>query len=302
LDLPTGAEVLVPSFNYVSAAEAVALLGLKPVFVDIDPDRFSIDLDSAERFITDKTKAIIPVHLYGLPCNMEAVMAFAEKYNLHVIEDAAQSLGAEVLVGGKWRQTGTVAPLGITSFFPTKNLGCLGDGGSVFCKDPTLAAKVRALAKHGQAEKYHYDYVGINSRLDTLQAAVLEVKLKHLEGFLARRRERAAWYLELLADCKGIILPSTPAYARHSWNQFTIRLKEPEQQASLRESLKKRGIPTVIYYPWPLHLQKAYPSKAIQSLPASEAACASVLSLPMHTELSKEQVEEVCGSIGEFFA
>jgi UDP-2-acetamido-2-deoxy-ribo-hexuluronate aminotransferase len=299
LGLQRGDEVLMPAFNYVAAAEAAALLGLKPVFVDVLEDSFNINENLIEEKITSATKAIVAVHLFGQAVNMSAIMEVAGKYNIAVIEDNAQSLGCEyIYASGVKRKTGTIGHVGINSFFPTKNLGCFGDGGAIFTNDQTLALKADKIGKHGQGQKYSYEVIGCNSRLDTLQAAVLRVKLHHLEGYITKRIEAGRVYDKLLDGVKGVLKPGRKNYSNHVFNQYVVRIKNREK---VREQLKESGIPTMIYYPSPLHFQKAYEYLGYKKgdFPVSEMLCEEVLALPVHTEIAKEQQEYIIHNLAK---
>lgn len=297
-DLKPGDEVITTPFTFVSTVEVIALLGLKPVFVDICPDSFNIDANKIEEKISLKTKAIIPVHLFGRPAEMEAVMELAEKYELIVIEDAAQSLGADyTFSNGEQLKTGTIGHMGTTSFFPSKNLGCYGDGGAVMTNDEDLAEKVKSIANHGAERKYIYNRVGINSRLDSLQAAVLLAKLPHLDEYNQSRQRAAKIYEDLLKEVSGIKCPSTSKKGVHIFHQYTLLIEN--KRDAVKESLSKKGVPTAIYYPLPLHLQNAYAHYGYQKgeFPVAEAFSDKVLSLPMHTELSVEDQKYIAESL-----
>lgn len=295
LGLQPGDEVITVPFTFVSTIEVIAALGLKPVLVDVTPDTFCMDVSKIEPAITPRTKAILPVHLFGECADMERILAIARQNNLYVIEDACQALGAEVTFSdGSVHQAGTMGDAGCTSFFPTKNLGCFGDGGAVLTNSEKLAAAVRSIANHGMLQKYYYDHVGINSRLDTLQAAVLNVKLPHLTEYIQARQCAARLYDEALADCPGIITPLKASYTTHTYHQYTLRVA-PEQRDSLRQQLADAGVPTMVYYPWPLHLQAAYRNLGYHegNFPVSEILSKEVLSLPMHTELTPDQIQYI---------
>ena len=302
LGLQHGDEVIVPAFNYVAAAETAALLQLKPVFVDADPETFNIDASLIEKTISPKTKAIVPVHLFGQTCDMEAIMAIAEKHNLYVVEDNAQAIGAKITTGKyAGKMLGTIGHIGTTSFFPSKNLGCMGDGGAVYTNDSAIAAVVQKIANHGQKQKYDYEIVGTNSRLDTLQAAILNVKLNHLEEFTAARQKAAATYDELLSQIEGIEIPERASNSTHVFHQYTIKLESEEKRNVLKCQLFENGVQAMIYYPQSLHLQKAYSylGYAQGDFPVSNVLCQRVLSLPMHSELKAEDVVEICKIIKE---
>ena len=301
-DLNPGDEVITTSFNYVASAEAVALLGLKPVFAEVDGNTFNLDVDSLEKYITQKTKAIIVVHLFGQACEMQKIMAIAEKHNLYVIEDNAQSLGTEILYDGNWQKAGTIGHIGTTSFFPTKNLGCLGDGGAIFSNDEVLINKCRSISSHGQGQRYEFQRIGINSRLDTIQAAILDVKLQHLTDSLKKRKKSADSFFELLQNVKEIELPLTKNHTTHTYNQFVIKVSGNQRDA-LKSYLNEHQIPSMIYYPKPLHLQPAYGYLNYKSgdFEVSELLCEQVLALPIHPELSGEQILYITDRIKDFF-
>ena len=304
LGLQPGDEVITATFTYVATAEVIALLGLTPVLVDVDPDTFALNLDQVRDALSPRTKAIVPVHLYGQGVAMEDLMALAATAGVHVVEDSAQALGARyTLSDGRSMALGTLGTIGCTSFFPSKNLGCMGDGGALFTRDAALAEKIRMIANHGQKVKYRHDVVGCNSRLDTLQAAVLRVKLARLDEYAAARQRAAARYDAGLAGLEGIQTPVRRPESTHVYHQYTLRIAGGLRDA-LAEHLKADGIPTMIYYPLPLHRQVAYQSKRYsdQSFPVADQLCAEVLSLPMHTELTTQTQELIIQSIQTFFA
>ena len=298
LDLPAGSEVITPAFSYAALTEVLLLLGLKPVFVEVDPDTFLMDLSSVEAAITPKTKAIAPVHLYGQMASMEPLLALAKKHNLYVVEDAAQAIGAQYCTPGEHGFAGTMGHIGTTSFFPSKNLGCFGDGGAIFTNDDELAIRLRSLANHGQTVKYQHDLVGMNSRLDTLQAAVLLVKLTHLSDFEKRRRAVAHRYDEGLAGLNGIEVPKRTIDSSHVFHQYTLKCQDQLLRDSLKNHLFEHQIPSMIYYPIPLHWQTAY--KQVVNLPVSEDLCGRVLSLPICPELTNEQQDYIINNIRNF--
>lgn len=314
LGLKPGDEVIVPAFTYVATAEVIALLGLTPVLVDVEWDTFNIDPLKIEEAITPRTKAIVPVHLFGQCANMKAIMDIAEKHNLFVVEDNAQAIGARwkgEINGIENPKSGTIGDIGCTSFFPSKNLGCFGDGGAMFTNNAELAEKLHCIANHGQKMKYHHSMIGCNSRLDTLQAAVLDVKLKYLDEYIASRQRAAAYYLENLRDVEGIELPVTAGYTTHVYHQFTLKVADGKRDA-LKDFLAKKDIPSMIYYPLPLQRQEAYMpiAKVAGGAPALEGESVlgnsielsgRVLSLPMHTELSEEQLHYICRGIKAFY-
>lgn len=298
LDLPAGSEVITSAFSYAALTEVLLLLGLKPVFVEVDPDTYLMDVSAVEAAITPKTKAIAPVHLYGQMVSMEPLMALANKHNLYVVEDAAQAIGSQYCTPGAHGFAGTMGHIGTTSFFPSKNLGCYGDGGALFTNDEALATRLRSLANHGQTVKYQHDLVGMNSRLDTLQAAVLLAKLAHLSDFEKRRRAVAHRYDEGLAGLSGIEVPKRTVDSSHVFHQYTVKCENREQRDALKAHLFTQGIPSMIYYPIPLHWQTAY--KQVVNLPVSEDLCTRVLSLPMCPELAIEQQEYIINNIRNF--
>lgn len=291
-----GDEVIVPAFTFVAPVETIVRVGATPIFVDIDPHTFNIDIPEIEHHITPHTKAIIPVHLFGQCADMTVITTLVRKYHLIVIEDACQVMGA--LHNG--RHAGTFGDIGCTSFFPTKTLGCYGDGGAVFTNDDNLAEKVRMLAQHGMRQKYHYEEIGINSRLDTIQAAILEVKLRHLDQYIERRITIAKQYDELLSGNKHILLPTCMEGNRHVYHQYTIQLVDVDRDL-VREKMVQKGVSTMVYYPTPIHLQPAYHSLGYTrgSLPITESICERVLSLPIFPEMSYEEVEYVCKTLLE---
>lgn len=306
LELQPGDEIIVPSFNYVAAVEAAVLLGLIPVFADCLPDTFCIDPASVESCISPRTKAIVAVHLFGQGCDMKALISISKKFGLYLIEDNAQSLGA-VCKSNQFsgQKLGTIGTIGTSSFFPSKNLGCMGDGGVVFCQDAKLAEKIRMKANHGQKVRYRYEQIGINSRLDALQAAVLRVKLPHLDQFAAMRNQVAHRYFQWLQNIPGIICPAVSLHSSHVFHQFIIQLSDLETRNALQAYLAEFDIQSIIYYPVPIHLQPAYrkyfqanPTKLLQS----ENLAHRVLSLPIYPELEEETQKVVCDTIRHFFA
>lgn len=300
LDLEPFDEVILPVHTYVATAEVIALLGLTPVFVDVDPKTFNIRIEDIAKNISKKTRAIVPVHLYGQCADMEQILALAADKNIAVIEDAAQALGAVYTFSdGSSKQAGTMGLIGTTSFFPSKNLGCFGDGGAIFVKEDQMATRIRMIANHGQQKKYHHDCVGVNSRLDTMQAAILNVKLKYLVDYTTRRNRVAAFYDRALSGIPGVMIPSRSLSSTHVFHQYTIVSDRRDQ---LKTYLEGHGIPTMIYYPVPLHLQKAYRSDRYPagSFPISEQLSKTVLSLPIHTEMTDEDLEYICSIIRSF--
>jgi dTDP-4-amino-4,6-dideoxygalactose transaminase len=303
LNLQAGDEIILPAFTYTATAEVIALLKLKPVFVEVCPDTFNMDVAAVEAAITPKTKALLPVHLFGQCANMEAIMALAVRHNLFVIEDAAQAIGAQYTFasGERW-QAGCMGTMGCTSFFPTKNLGAFGDGGAIFCKEPDLALLLKMIANHGQKEKYVHEIIGVNSRLDTLQAAILNVQLKHLPAAIARKQQIAARYDAALANITGLSIPARDTKSTHVFHQYTLRITSRRDE--LKKYLAEAGIDTMVYYATPMHLQKAYASEAHPSgtFPIAEQLSKEVLSIPIHTTLTNAEIDLVIQKIKEFFA
>ena len=295
LGLQRGDEVITPTFTFIATAEVVALLGLTPVVVDVDWETMNMSIESLEKAITPKTKAIVPVHLFGQCANMEAIMRIAREKHLYVVEDACQAIGAKyTFADGCTLQAGTIGHIGCTSFFPSKNLGCYGDGGAIFTNDDDLAARMRAIANHGMVVRYHHDMVGVNSRLDGIQAAILDAKLPHLDEYIAARQRAAAYYDEAFAGNPHLLLPGREPHSTHVFHQYTLRVLGIDRDM-LKERLQEAGIPAMVYYPVPLHLQKAYQDPRYQpgDFPVAERLASCVLSLPMHTELDEEQLEYI---------
>lgn len=302
LDLSPGDEIITTDFTFIATVEVIALLKLKPVLIDIDKTNFLIDVSQIEKFITSRTRAIIPVHLFGQAANMEEILKIASKYKLYVIEDAAQSLGCEVyFTDGKVKKSGTIGDIGCTSFFPTKNLSCFGDGGAVFTNNDDLAFKIRAIANHGMIKRYHHQYIGVNSRLDTIQANILNVKLKYLDEYIKARQKAATYYSKLLSDIEWIVTPQTVKWSSHTYHQYSIIVKYGLRD-KLAEHLAKYNIPYMIYYPIPIHNQPAYKQYQFNNdlFPNSNFVAESILSLPMHTELTDEQIEYIVDAIKRF--
>lgn len=302
LNLSAGDEIIVPAFTYVATAEVIALLGMVPVMVDVDAHTFNIDPAQIEKVITPKTKAIVPVHLFGHSSDMEPIMELAEKHKLWVIEDNAQSLGSTYrFKNGMIRQTGTIGHIGCTSFFPTKNLGCYGDGGAITTDNEDLAIKLRMIANHGQKVKYHHSVIGCNSRLDTIQAAILNVKLNYLTEHLEARKKAADYYTKALKDWPFARIPETNNNVLHTYNQYTLIVKNGYRN-TLKAFLGERKIPTMIYYPLPLYRQEAFKGyvESDYSLTNTENLCKSVLSIPIHTELNEEIQSHIISNILEF--
>lgn len=303
LHFKPGNEVILPVHTYVATAEVIALLGLTPVFVDVEENSFNIDVEQIRKKITKKTVAIVPVHLYGQCANMEAIVKIAEEYNLHVIEDAAQSLSADFIFSNSTRKKGgTIGTIGTTSFFPSKNLGCYGDGGAIFTNDTALAEKITMMANHGQKVKYHHESIGVNSRLDTLQAAILTVKLKYLNDYTKKRNDVADYYDKNLAGISQIETPYRVSYSTHAFHQYTLRVNGVDRD-EFKLYLDKCTIPSMIYYPIPLHLQKAYRQPGIErgAYPVTEKLSKTVLSLPIHTEMNEDQLSYICSIIQKYF-
>jgi UDP-2-acetamido-2-deoxy-ribo-hexuluronate aminotransferase len=303
LNLKPGDEVIVPSFTYVATAEVIGLLNLIPVMVDVDINNFNISTAKIENAIGPKTKAIVPVHLFGQCVDMERIMAIARKYSLYIIEDTAQAIGAKFKFSdGTFSYAGTIGDIGCTSFFPSKNLGCYGDGGAIFTRNEELALRLKMIANHGQEKKYVHKYIGVNSRLDTIQASILNVKLKYLHGFIKARQDAADNYNQLLKDIVGIKLPNKESFSSHVFHQYTLIVENGKRDA-LKKHLDEMGVPSMIYYPIPLFKQEAYSSigELRGSQENTEFLCNSVLSLPMHTELTQEQMVYITNSIKSFF-
>ncbi|HAQ64404.1 MAG TPA: transcriptional regulator [Bacteroidales bacterium] len=302
LGLKPGDEVITSDFTFVATVEVIALLGLTPVLVDVDPDTFNIDPVAIERALTPKTKAIVPVHLFGQSADMDAIMKIAKRHNLFVIEDNCQAIGSDYTSEEGWtRKTGTIGHLGCTSFFPSKNLGCYGDGGAIFTNDDELAHQLRGVVNHGMFVRYYHDYVGVNSRLDSIQAAVLNAKLPHLDDYCAARRNAADFYDKAFANHPNLIIPKRAEKSTHVFHQYTLRCKGIDRTA-LIDFLGKHDIPAMIYYPVPLHMQKAYidPRYKEGDFPVTEALSLTVFSLPMHTELDEQQLLHITSKVLEF--
>jgi UDP-2-acetamido-2-deoxy-ribo-hexuluronate aminotransferase len=303
LDLKAGDEVIVPSFTYVATAEVIALLGLTPVMIDSDKNTFNVTAEIIEKAITPKTKAIVPVHLFGQSCDMEPIMAVAKKYGIYVIEDNAQAIGADYTFSdGSQRKTGTIGHIGCTSFFPSKNLGCYGDGGAIMTNDDEIAQRLRMIANHGQSKKYYHSVIGVNSRLDSLQAAILDVKLKRLDAYSAARQKVAAYYDAAFATIEALQTPAIQHNSTHVFHQYTLQVKNGKRY-ELQDHLQKAGIPAMIYYPVPLYKQDAF--KHYQSsdffLPITEELCQNVLSLPIHTEMDEQVLGYITETVKSFF-
>lgn len=302
LDLKPGDEVITPSFTYIATTEVMALLGLKPIFVEVDTDTFCIDPLEIEKAITPKTKAIVPVHLYGQAANMDEIMKISRKHNLFVVEDNAQAIGSDYYhEDGSVSKTGTIGHIGCTSFFPSKNLGCYGDGGAIFTNDDALALKLRMIANHGQSKRYYHDVVGCNSRLDTIQAAVLKIKLKKLDHYIENRRKVADYYDTFFKTFPQVKTPVRGKYSKHVFHQYTLQL-EGVNRDGLNAFLAEKDIPSMIYYPVPAHRQKMFESfgSGETVLPKTDWLTERVISLPIHTEMEEEQLAYICNGIAEF--
>lgn len=302
LKLEPGDEVITPSFTYIATTEVIALLRLKPVFVDVDPKTFCIDPDAIRKAITPRTKAIVPVHLYGQAANMEAIMNIAREHNLYVVEDNAQAIGSDFAFSdGTRKKTGTIGTIGATSFFPSKNLGCYGDGGAIFTNDDALANLLKMIANHGQSKRYYHDLVGCNSRLDSIQAAVLNVKLQHLDAYIAARRRAADFYDKAFANHPKITTPYRAPYTNHVFHQYTLILEGVDRDG-LNRFLAEHSIPSMIYYPVPAHRQKMFEALGGGNfnLKTTDWLTERVISLPMHTELDDEQLRFITGKVLEY--
>ena len=307
LELKPGDEVIVPAFTYVASAEVIGLLGLTPVMVDVDYDTFNVTIDNIKKALSPKTKAIIPVHLFGQSCDMEPILNFAKEHNLYVIEDNAQAVGAEYTFSdGHKAKTGTMGTIGCTSFFPSKNLGCYGDGGAIFTNDDALAERIHMIANHGQRVKYHHAVIGCNSRLDSIQAAVLDVKLRHLDEYCKARYEAASYYTKQLKafdpEEKFFITPKELPNSTHVYHQYTLKIKNGKRD-ELKNFLAEQGVPSMIYYPLPLQEQEAFKpiTRTGEALDKSRECAYSVLSLPIHTEMTKEVQDVVINTLISFF-
>jgi len=301
LGLQPGDEVITTPFTFVATVEVLALLGLKPVFVDVCPNKFNIDSSKIEAAITNKTKAILPVHLFGQCADLETIFSIANKHNLYLVEDACQALGTEfIFKNGIKKPAGTIGHIGCNSFFPSKNLGAFGDGGAIYAGDENLAAIIRSIANHGMKAKYQYERIGVNSRLDSIQAAILEVKLKYFDKHIQARQSAAAYYDEYLGEIDGLQIPTRATYSTHTFHQYTIKT---EKRNELQKFLSEKGIPSMVYYPGAIHLQEAYKYLGYKKgdFPHAEKLGDTVLSLPMHTELPEEQLEYIVKNIRSFF-
>jgi UDP-2-acetamido-2-deoxy-ribo-hexuluronate aminotransferase len=299
LNLPEGSEVITPAFSYAAVAEVLHLMRLKPVYCEVSSETYLMDVSHMASLIGPQTRAIAPVHLYGQCCDMENILRIAQENNLFVVEDTAQAIGAYYTFNdGSRAQAGTMGHIGTTSFFPSKNLGCYGDGGAVFTNDAALAKRIRMAANHGQVQKYAHEIIGINSRLDTLQAAILNVKLAHLQEFEQRRNQVADAYDRALDGQTEIKIPRRADNSTHVFHQYTLRMNSQERRDGLMEHLKGHGIPSMVYYPLPLYRQKAYEDNT--QLAATEALCGLVISLPIHTEMDNDQIEFITQKVLRF--
>ncbi|MBL7962973.1 MAG: DegT/DnrJ/EryC1/StrS family aminotransferase [Flavobacteriales bacterium] len=304
LDLKPGDEVITPSFTFVATVEVVALLGLKPVFAEVLPGTFNIDPADVRRKITPRTKAIVPVHLFGQSADMAEIMAIAREHDLFVIEDNCQAVGSDyTFPDGTVRKAGTIGHIGTTSFFPSKNLGCYGDGGAIFTNDDAVAKRLRQVCNHGSEVRYYHDVVGVNSRLDSMQAAVLRIKLRRLDAYAAARNTAATVYDKAFEGIANLQVPARSPRSTHVFHQYTLKVGGGQRDA-LRAHLEKAGVPAMVYYPVPLHLQKAYEGYGIRrgDLPVTEQLMDEVLSLPMSTELDPEQLTHITAAVRSFFA
>ena len=302
-ELQPGDEVIVPAFTYVATAEVIALLNLKPVMVDVNIDDFNIDPGTLEAALTPMTKAIVPVHLYGQSADMETIMTFAKKHNLYVIEDNAQAIGATYTFSdGRKQHCGTIGHIGTTSFYPSKNLGAYGDGGAIMCNDEQMAFRLKKIANHGQSKRYYHDIVGVNSRLDAIQAAILDIKLEHLDEYASARNAVADYYDKAFADLPELITPARSPKSTHVFHQYTLRVTNGKRN-QLKEFLNEQGIPSMIYYPVPLYKQKAYKEawNSDRTLPNTESLSDQVISLPIHTEMDNEILGYISQAVISFF-
>jgi UDP-2-acetamido-2-deoxy-ribo-hexuluronate aminotransferase len=303
LGLETGDEVIVPTFTYVATAEVIGLLKLKPVMVDVNENTFNVTAEIIENAITPRTKAIVPVHLFGQTCDMEAIMKVAEKYNLPVIEDNAQAIGSDyTFADGTKKKAGTIGDIGCTSFFPSKNLGCYGDGGAIFTNNDELALKLRMIANHGQEKKYYHSVIGVNSRLDSVQAAILNIKLQHLDDYCDARRKAADFYDKGFAEIEELQTPVRSGNSTHVFHQYTLQVKDGRRN-ELQQHLANAGVPSMIYYPVPLYKQDAFTQYVPESfsLPATEKLCDSVISLPVHTEMTEDLQQFIVDQVKNFY-
>lgn len=302
LGLKPGDEVIAPDFTFIATAEVIALLGLTPVLVDVEPDTFNISPEAIKKAITPRTRAIVPVHLFGQAADMDAIMQIAAEHNLFVIEDACQSIGADYLnKDNVWKKTGAIGHVGCTSFFPSKNLGCYGDGGAIFTNNDELATKIRSVVNHGMTVRYYHDDIGVNSRLDSIQAAILNIKLQHLDEYAAARQQVAAAYDKAFGVHPELVIPARSPKSTHVYHQYTLQATGVDRN-KLQEFLASKDVPAMIYYPVPIHLQKAYldPRYKEGDFPVTEKLSNTVFSLPMHTEMDQEQLDHIISSVLEF--
>ena len=301
LGLDPGDEVITTPFTFVASVEVLSLLGLKTVFVDVEPETFMIDIHKIEAAITSRTRVILPVHLFGQNADMEALLKIASEHNLVIVEDAAQSLGSDYIFSdGRRKKSGTIGVAGATSFFPSKIIGAFGDGGAVFCTNPEMSGTIRSIANHGRTENYRYETTGVNSRLDSIQAAILEVKLKYIDKYIRARQNAADFYDHELCNLPQLKIPARKKDSTHVFHQYTVR---SDRRDALKNFLADKGIPSVIYYPMPLHLQNAYKYLGYGKgdFPVSEHLAETVLSLPIHTEMDQGQLDFITGSVKQFF-
>ena len=301
LNLKPGDEIITSGFTFIATAEVIALLGLKPVLVDVEHNTFNLDVNKVENAITDKTKAIIPVHLFGQCADMNSLSTIAKKYNLYLIEDTAQALGTDYSINSTTtKKAGTIGDIGCTSFFPSKNLGCFGDGGAIFTNDDNLFIKISAIANHGMKKKYYHELIGVNSRLDNIQAAILRVKLKHLKEYNLARQRAADFYDKAFINNPKLQIPFRSKNSTHIFHQYTLVTKNIDRN-KLQEKLKSKGIPSMVYYPVPIHKQEAFKNYIFShnEFPVTEDLCKRVISLPMHTELTEEQLNFIVDNFNE---
>jgi len=302
LGLKPGDEVIVPAFTYVSTAEVIALLNLKPVMVDVDIDSFNVTTDIIEQAITEKTRAVVPVNLYGQCADLEGIRNLCDQRGLFMIEDNAQAIGADYrLKSGAMVKSGTVGHIGSTSFYPSKNLGAYGDGGALYTQDENLGSSLQKIANHGQTRRYYHDSVGVNSRLDSIQAAILNVKLNYLDQFASERRAVADAYDSVFTSIEALQIPHRVDFSSHVFHQYTLKVKDGRRD-QLQNYLKEKGIPSIVYYPLPLYMQEAFKKEAnVHFLPSTDTLCKSVLSLPIHTEMSDAQIAYIIDAVIQFF-
>ena len=302
LEFQPGDEIITTPFTFIATIEVIKLLGLKPILVDVDGKSFNINPENIRKAITPATKAIVPVHLFGQCADMESILDISREFGLKIIEDSAQAIGTEYFFkDGTTTKAGTIGDIGTTSFFPSKNLGAFGDGGAIFTHDSKLGQKIRAMVNHGMQRSYYYDYVGVNSRLDTLQAALLSVKLKKLDQYNAARKKAADFYDDKFKVIEDVTIPYRSSFSSHTFHQYTLKIRNGRDD--LKKFLESKGIPAMIYYPVGLHLQEAYKDLNYKKgdFPVTELLCEQVLSLPMHTELDQEQLDYITESVKEFF-